>query len=154
MLKQPQHFRLGLDVVSLSRVERMYEKRPCLFMKRFFTRKEAGYCLNATEIHRKLERFGGRIAAKEAVMKVLGEGWPKVPWTDIEVIHDGLGRPLVRLKGKALSVMEEENIETIQVSITHDRQIAAAVALGIPGGLLPVCQGLSGDGAASKNTGG
>ena len=29
-------FRLGLDVVSLSRVKRIYEKRPCLFMKRFY----------------------------------------------------------------------------------------------------------------------
>lgn len=154
MLKQPEPFRLGLDVVSLSRVKRIYEKRPCLFMKRFFTQEEAAYCLNAVGFGRKLERFGGRIAAKEAVMKVLGKGWPYIPWTDIEVVHDGLGRPVVHLKGKALSTMENQDIGSIQVSITHDWPVAAAVAMGISKGLLPVCPGPSGDSASDKVNGG
>ncbi len=128
---EPDPIRVGLDLVLISRVKKSYEKRPCLFIKRFFSKDEAAYCLSASGPRRKLECLAGRIAAKEAVMKVLGRGWPQVPWTDIEILHDDLKRPFARLRGKALSFMEELNLGCIQISITHDGQIAAAVAVGV-----------------------
>ena len=67
--------------------------------------------------------MGGFITTKEAVMKVLGEGWPRIPWTDIEVIHDERNRPFVALKGEGLLHMEQSNFESVQISITHDELI-------------------------------
>lgn len=131
-VKKPEPFRIGLDLVLISRVKASYDKSPVLFVKRFLSDDEAAYCLDVARPCRRFERFAGRIAAKEAVMKVLGKGWPHVPWTDIEIVHDESKRPLVRLKGKALAIMGQHNLEYIQVSITHDGQMAAAVAIGIP----------------------
>lgn len=65
-------------------------------------------------------------------MKVLGKGWPHVPWTDIEIDRDGSGQPIAKLRGKALELMERHKLAHIQVSITHDGEIAVAVAVGIP----------------------
>ncbi len=130
-MKKPEPFLIGLDLVLISRVKASYDKSPVLFAKRFLSDDEAAYCLGAARWCRQYERLAGRIAAKEAVMKVLGKGWPHVPWTDIEIVHDDLKRPQVRLKEKALSIMEQHNLESIQISITHDRKIAAAVAIGI-----------------------
>lgn len=78
-----------------------------------------------------LERVCGRIAAKEAVMKVLGQGWPAVSWTDIAVLVDASGRPAVTLAGKARAVMDSLGLVAIDVSITHDGDLAIAVALGL-----------------------
>jgi holo-[acyl-carrier protein] synthase len=124
--------RVGLDVVVVSRVKQMYEKRPRQFVQRLFSKDEATYCLAAARPCRRYQRFAGRIAAKEAVMKVLGKGWPHVPWTDIEIDRDGSGQPIAKLRGKALELMERHKLAHIQVSITHDGEIAVAVAVGIP----------------------
>ncbi len=131
-MKKPEPFRIGLDLVLISRVKASYDKSPVLFAKRFLSDDEAAYCFDAARRCRQYERLAGRIAAKEAVMKVLGKGWPHVPWTDIEIVHDESKRPLVKLKGKALAIMGQQDLEYIQVSITHDGQMAAAVAMGIP----------------------
>lgn len=125
-------FRIGLDLVSLARVEEMYETRQFLFLERFFTGDEIEFCLLSPNPRRQIESMAGSIAAKEAVMKVLGEGWPKIPWTDIEIVRKETGRPVACLKGKALELMEEENLQSIPISITHDGQMAAAVAIGVP----------------------
>jgi len=132
MLMDSCGFRIGLDLVSLARVEEMYSTRRNLFLERFFTCDEIRFCLLSPSPRRQTERMAGSIAAKEAVMKVLGEGWPKIPWTDIEIVRREKGRPVACLKGNASHLMEEENLESIEISITHDGQMAAAVAIGVP----------------------
>ncbi len=128
----PGGFKIGLDLVFVSKIAQIYERRSSLFIKRFFTDNEAAYCLNSSTESRRLERMAGRIAVKEAVMKVLGDGWPYVSWTDIEILHDDSRRPYVKLAGKALKLMNSHNLHGIEVSITHHEQMAAAVAIGIP----------------------
>ncbi len=132
MLMDACGFRIGLDLVSLSRVEEMYSTRQNLFLERFFTCDEIRFCFVSPSPRRQIESMAGSIAAKEAVMKVLGEGWPKIPWTDIEIVRREKGRPVACLKGNASRLMEEENLESIEISITHDGQMAAAVAIGVP----------------------
>ena len=129
---EPGRLRVGLDVVLVPRVEQMYRKRPRQFVQRFFTEAEMAYCLAAAKPSRRFQRFAGRIAAKEAVMKVLGRGWPYLPWTDVEIARDGAGQPRVKLSGKAQELMERYKLAYIQGSITHDGKLAAAVAVGVP----------------------
>lgn len=128
---KPEPLRVGLDVVLVSRVEQMYNKRPRQFVQRFFGEDEREYCLAPSRPACRFQRFAGRIAAKEAVMKVLRQGWPRLSWTDIQIVSDGSGRPVVELRGKALEIMDRLGLASIQVSITHDGDIAAAVAVGI-----------------------
>jgi phosphopantetheine--protein transferase-like protein len=63
-------------------------------------------------------------------MKVLGKGWPAIPWTSIEVLPDESGRPEINLTGKAALAMSRLGISAIDVSITHDGDLAVAAALG------------------------
>lgn len=121
-------WKVGVDVVLVPRVERSLSSHPSQFFRRFFTERELSFCSGP----RKIQRLSGRIAAKEAVMKVLGDGWPRVPWVDIEILPGDNAQPLVYLNGKAKALLEKENLGTVEVSITHDGDVAVAVALGIP----------------------
>jgi holo-[acyl-carrier protein] synthase len=122
--------RIGIDVVPLERIRQSLEAEPSRYTAKFLTPAESSYCRGS----RLVERLAGRIAAKEAVMKLLGDGWPNVAWTDIEVISSGK-RPEVRLSGKASALAASLAMEadSLDVSVTHDGGIAIAVATGLFG---------------------
>ncbi len=121
--------RVGLDVVPLARVERSLNARYDAFVRRFLTNEELSLCLGK----RIVEKIAGKIAAKEAVMKVLGDGWPTIPWTDIQILVGERGRPVALLGGKAAQLMRGLGLSSVDVSVTHDGGLAIAVALGIAG---------------------
>ncbi|HHY34340.1 MAG TPA: holo-ACP synthase [Firmicutes bacterium] len=119
-------FRVGIDVVPVNRVERSLRRFGDMFVRRFFTDGELGAMPKKDALH-----MAGRIAAKEACMKVLGAGWPQVPWTSLEILRDATGRPVVRAGGRALATMKRLQIKEISVSLSHDGGLALAVALGV-----------------------
>jgi holo-[acyl-carrier protein] synthase len=86
---------------------------------RVFTPDEKQYCLSK---HDPPQHFAARFAAKEAAFKALGEGWPKVSWTDVEVVFEGR-RPGLVLRGRAGELAGEC---TPVVSLSHDAGIAIA----------------------------
>lgn len=118
--------RIGVDVVDVGRIRRSLQSFGDAFRRKLLTPGESDYCRGPREP----ERVAGRVAAKEAVMKVLGLGWPAIPWTSIEVLPDEYGRPAVSLNGKAAEAMSRLGISAIDVSITHDGDIAIAAAIG------------------------
>lgn len=77
------------------------------------------------------DRLAGQWAAKEAVMKVLQTGIGDLSPADIEIINrDGMA-PQVVLHGPALEVAERLGAFEISLSITHERGIAAAMAVAL-----------------------
>ncbi|MFJ4872234.1 holo-ACP synthase [Streptomyces sp. NPDC088757] len=72
--------------------------------------------------------IAGRLAAKEAVFKLLGSVGRPVPWQGIEVLRGPGGRPGVRLTGRAAELARTAGIGPIDVSISHDADFAIAVA--------------------------
>lgn len=74
-----------------------------------------------------------RWAAKEAVVKAWSvsrfartPALPVIRHTDIEVVTDQWGRPAIRLSGEIADHLRDV---TIHVSLTHDGDMAAAVAV-------------------------
>jgi holo-[acyl-carrier protein] synthase len=118
--------RIGIDVVPVGRIRTSLERRKDVFLAKMLSPREAEYCAGP----RMVERVAGRVAAKEAVMKVIGQGWPVVGWTDIEVLPGPTGRPCVSLTGRALEHAQAIGLGDIDVSITHDGDLAIAAALG------------------------
>ncbi len=119
----------GIDLVEFGRLEQLLEQHGARAMERIFTAREQA---DAQGLRNRLERLAGRFAAKEAVMKLVGSGWRDgVAWTDVEVVNDPAGRPVVNLTGRLKELAEKQGIEQITLSITHtDRfAIASAVAL-------------------------
>ncbi len=88
-------------------------------MDRIFTEGEQKYCLSRPN---PAQHFAARFAAKEAAFKALGDGWPKLSWTDVEVVSESRQPGLV-LRGRA---SEMAGGCTPLVSLSHDAGVAIA----------------------------
>jgi holo-[acyl-carrier protein] synthase len=119
---------VGVDVVSVARVRRLLDEQGERFVTRVFTPDERAYCEARAEPAR---HFAARLAAKEAVMKVLGSGTAAgFGWTAIEVAGGGDERPDVRLHESALALAERLGLVRVHLSLSHDGDMALAFAVG------------------------
>ena len=77
----------------------------------------------------KINSLAGRFAAKEAVMKLLGTGVRGVGWKEIEIHRQRGHKPTINLYNKAKNVAIKKRIIDIEISISHSRSTAFAVAV-------------------------
>jgi len=117
---------IGVDVIEVDRIRRATMRWGDGFLTRVFT---AGERRHAGASRTSAERLAGRFAAKEAVMKALGLGWRRMAWREIEIEGDPLGRPVVRLTGRAAEAAAELGVQAWFVSISHTRDLAVAHAV-------------------------
>jgi holo-[acyl-carrier protein] synthase len=122
----------GIDLVDFERIEQMLNRHQERFCERVFTARELA---DAEKVKNRIEKLAGRFAAKEAVMKLIGTGWRDgVAWTDIEVVNNEVGQPMVTVCGKVKELAEQKHIEQITISITHTANFAIASAVALQGG--------------------
>jgi holo-[acyl-carrier protein] synthase len=112
---------IGLDLIELARIERALRREG--FRARVFTEAEQAYCESKAN---PLQSYAGRFAAKEAVGKALGCG-VHFTWREIEVV--GRPKPKVTLTGRTAAFAARIGVVEIDVSLTHSRELAAAVAV-------------------------
>jgi holo-[acyl-carrier protein] synthase len=128
---------LGTDLVHLPRIEGLYQKYGTRFLDRVLTFHEKQYCMTPVSLKVKVARIGGRIAAKEAVVKALGIGIANLGnpqgtlWTHIELHREERQAPKIKLYKKAAEVAERIGIEDWLISLTHDGDYAMAIAYGM-----------------------
>ncbi|MEV8319113.1 holo-ACP synthase [Streptomyces sp. NPDC059900] len=118
--------RVGADLVEVARVERLIADNPGL-AARVFTGRERAYC--ASRPHRSGEHLAARFAAKEAVLKALGTGAAGADWTEVEVVNQAGGRPVVRLHGRAADLAERRHVRQTDISLSHGAGLATAYAV-------------------------
>ena len=119
----------GIDLVDFPRIEEMVKEHDKRFLDRVFTTAEQAY---ADSNKNRIEKLAGRFAAKEAVLKLLGTGWRgKIAWTDIEIINNPAGQPLVTVSGEVKRLVDKLGIKQISVSITHTANFAIASAVAL-----------------------
>lgn len=118
----------GIDIVEVSRFEKIVGDSNKSFIEKCFTEEEIRYCYSPVNVKKQAERFAARFAAKEAVGKALGTGvmCDGVGMRDIEVIMNEKGAPSARLTGGALAQAEKSGISSISLSLSHDGGMAAA----------------------------
>ena len=120
---------LGTDIVEVDRIAKMIAEHGDHFLERVFTPGEIAHCRGRKE---SAPHFAGRWAAKEAVMKVLGTGFTTdVGWTDIEVVTQPSGRPVIVLHGTTRETADRLGIAEVLVSISHTKNYATATAIGV-----------------------
>ena len=118
---------LGIDICRIDRVEQFLARYGDRFTRRCFTPKEIAHC---SRFANNAEQYAGRIAVKEAASKALGTGWRQgVHWKCFEISHEPSGKPFVRVHGKAAELAAQMGVTNINVSITHDGGVAAAVVI-------------------------
>jgi holo-[acyl-carrier protein] synthase len=111
---------IGIDVVDLRRFERALDRTPAL-RDRLFTAAEqrpGGRMLP-------LRSLGGRFAAKEALVKALGES-TGIRWHDMEVVADEHGSPSLALSGAAAALAEAKGAARVHLAMSLDAGIAVA----------------------------
>ncbi len=119
---------IGTDIIECVRIAQMIEKHGEVFLNRVFTAREIQYCSTRRSAN---QHYAGRWAAKEAVLKVLGTGWARgIHWTDIEVVNEVSGAPVMRLANRAAEIADERGIRQVAISISHCRAYATAFAVG------------------------
>jgi holo-[acyl-carrier protein] synthase len=110
---------VGIDLLEIDRLERALERHPRL-AERIFTAAEREYAASRARPGRHL---AARFAAKEAVVKALGMSGG-FGLREIEVVAGE--PPTVRLSGRAREAAAGREID---ISLTHSRENAAAVAV-------------------------
>ena len=117
---------IGIDIIETARIGAVLEKHDARFLNRVYTEWERRYCRHNV-LH-----LAGRWAAKEAVSKVLGLGVRGVGWREIEIRRTPMGQPTVTLHGRAEQRAKALGLrEPVSVSISHIKDLAVAVAVGL-----------------------
>lgn len=122
---------VGIDIIEVARVRKVYEKHGERFLKRVFTEREVQQCRG------KATRLAGRFAAKEAISKALGTGIHGVAWREMEVVQLRSGRPTVRLHGMAKRRAELLGLSAFDVSIADLVEFSIAIAVAVQTSLGP-----------------
>ena len=109
---------IGIDVTSVNRIQKMYEKFGRRAYERFLDDEEIA-------LIKRTETAAGFWAAKEAASKAIGTGIGKeCSFHDIKIKKDKKGAPKIKYKKH---IRKKFNIEKSYLSITHDRGFAIAV---------------------------
>jgi len=115
---------VGTDLIEIARIRRSLDRYRG-FRDRCFTAAEQAYCESRPN---PAESYAGRFAGKEAVGKALGFGVARAfAWKEIEIV--GRPKPSVRLTGRIGTWAERRGVREIDLSMTHSRELAQAVAV-------------------------
>jgi holo-[acyl-carrier protein] synthase len=113
-----------VDLIEIERVRRVLDRHPS-FRARCFTESEREYCDSRPN---PAQHYAARFAGKEAVGKALGFGVARAfAWTEVEI--SGRPKPAVRLSGRVRAWAEKVGAGAIDLSMTHSRDLAAAIAV-------------------------
>ena len=115
---------VGVDLIEIERIRRALDRYPS-FRERCFTDAEQAYCESRPN---PAQHYAARFAGKEAVGKALGFGVARAfAWREVEIA--GRPKPQVRLSGRMAAWAERVGADSLDLSMTHSRDLAAAVCV-------------------------
>jgi holo-[acyl-carrier protein] synthase len=115
---------VGVDLIEIARVRRALERYPA-FRERCFTEAERAYCDSRPNPP---QHYAARFAGKEAIGKALGFGVARAfAWREVEIV--GRPKPGVTLSGRLQAWAERVDAGAIDLSMSHSRELATAVAV-------------------------
>lgn len=115
---------IGIDLCQVSRIERA-EALTGRFLQSYFTEEERAYIRERGKAG--MRSAAAFFAAKEALLKAMGLGIGRgVRLRDIGISHTENGAPFYRLTGTAESKFLELGGGTPFLSLTHEKDFAAA----------------------------
>jgi len=108
----------GVDITEVRRLRQAVEKWGEDFLNRVFTEEELENAKTRGSLY---QHLAGRIAAKEAVFKALGD--KGLNWKDVQILNYKEGKPYcVILNGRSRKI-------DVQISISHVKTYAVASAI-------------------------
>jgi holo-[acyl-carrier protein] synthase len=124
---------VGLDIVKMSRISRLYKKYGNKFYERVFTEQEIEKSKVFSSEARIESFFAKRFAAKEAFVKAIGCGIGKnIAFLDVEVVSDINNKPQINLTKKANEYIKKRfnnaNI-VVHLSLSDEKDLASAMVV-------------------------
>lgn len=118
-----ENIAIGTDIEEIDRFEKYCDKEISPLLKRIYTEAELDYCFK-TKFGAK--RLAARYCAKEAAYKAMCNfGIKIVNLSEIEVFHDDMGVPQIRLHNDYNSRFK------FKVSLSHSKTTAIAQVIAI-----------------------
>ena len=117
--------RTGIDVEEIVKVKRLMENER--FLNRILGEREYAYYESKGF---KPESIAGAWCAKEAFAKVLGTGFSDFALSEVEVLHNELGKPFYGLSENLTNHVAEEGLK-LDLSITHTDTLAMAICVAL-----------------------
>jgi holo-[acyl-carrier protein] synthase len=118
---------IGTDIVAIDRFQMFLDKGNSALISRLFTPAERTCCESRKDA---ASCMAARFAAKEAFLKALGTGLREgISWQDMEVTNDALGKPEMKLSGKAEELFVIHELYRIHLSMSHDGGNAVAMVV-------------------------
>lgn len=119
---------IGTDIVSIARIQSIWDRFQQDFAKRILTPLELE---ELSKITNPVAFLAKRYAAKEAFAKALGTGFrPQgILLSEIGVSNDELGRPYLHYFGTAKSEQKRRGIQESHVSLSDEKEFAVAFVI-------------------------
>lgn len=120
-------FGIGIDVLELERIARVYRKYGQHFVDRLLLAGER----SQFERTARPERFlAMRFAAKEAIVKAMGTGFAHGMWIrDVGVVQNHWGKPEVIYSERGRRMCESLGVGEGHVTLTDEAGLVVAVAV-------------------------
>ena len=115
---------IGIDLVEIKRIEKTINKHGKRFVGRILGADE----LNAFNARNdKAAYLAGRFAAKEAIIKSLGQFLKRRPsYVSLQILSDKSGRPVLSGQKELKKIFKNR---ICLISISHERHYATAIAM-------------------------
>ena len=117
-------FGIGTDISNINRIKKSLKNKN--FINRVFNIAEIKKCKNHIN---KSNCFAKRFAAKEAFSKALGTGFSNgINFNEIVVMNEKNGKPLIKLKGKTMSIIKKKLKKKIKINLSLSDEKKYALA--------------------------
>tara|TARA_B110000014_G_C20096180_1_gene574586 strand:- start:794 stop:1141 length:348 start_codon:yes stop_codon:yes gene_type:complete len=108
-----ENFGIGIDISNVKKFENKIFNENEKFYRKIFSEEEILYCLKFKNYY---ERFAGKFAIKEALIKSINE---KIQFLEIETSHMN-SKPIVKILNSNYKFL---------VSVSHEKGLAVAVVI-------------------------
>ena len=122
------HGRCGIDTVEIARIERLLRETPAADLSRLFSMQELA---DSGEGPGRAASLAARFAAKEACLKLFPRetALGQIEAAEFSVTRDNYGAPQIACGPAAFALLGRYRLRSIEISLSHDRTNASAVAL-------------------------
>ena len=115
----------GTDIIEIERIKKLIDCEGKTALDKLFSVLEEEYCESKRQV--KYQHYAVRFSAKEAIFKAISNRLTDkfaISWTDVEIVNDENGRPVVRFIRN-----EPRGLKKIDISLSHCREYAVAYVI-------------------------
>ncbi len=125
---------IGIDLVSIEKLEKILYLREENFFKKVFSREELKIIqeIKSKNNGKAIQKAAGLFAAKEAFLKAIGGGLFSIPLGRIPVLNEKSGKPYIKVNENLKDLISKrfkKRFDLVNLSITHESGFACAFVI-------------------------